>query len=102
MTELRPLPEISDVREAFQGADGGHDFKRVFNERGEDFDRFIKHVEAEALRRYAQERFLAYLLNPEIHWTEQPQGGLAADYAKRAHDLRDYADKIDPPREETL
>lgn len=96
MTELRPLPEISDVRELYQGGGTGHDFQRVFNERGEDFDRFIKHVEAEALRRYAQERFLAYLLNPDLHWTEQPRESVAQDYAKRALELRTHADLIDP------
>ncbi|WNN95142.1 hypothetical protein SEA_MAGRITTE_191 [Microbacterium phage Magritte] len=51
---------------------------------------------AQALRDYAQARFLDYLLSPDLHWTEQPRGGMAQDYAKRAHELREYADKIDP------
>lgn len=51
---------------------------------------------AQALRDYAQSRFLDYLTNPDLHWTEQPRGGVAAEYARRALELRTYADKIDP------
>jgi hypothetical protein len=49
MSDQTPYtPSLAEAREAFQGADGGHDFKRVFNERGLAFDRLIAQVRANA------------------------------------------------------
>jgi hypothetical protein len=50
-------PTVEDVREAYQVAGDGADFKRRFNERGTEFDRMIAAVEraarVEALREAA-------------------------------------------------
>lgn len=44
---------LESLREAYQGAEGGHDFKSVFNERGEEFDRFIGTLNEDIVREYA-------------------------------------------------
>lgn len=41
-------PETEEIREAYQIAGDGADFKRRFFERGEDFDSWLRNVKAEA------------------------------------------------------
>jgi hypothetical protein len=44
----------AEVRECFQASAEGLDFKRVYYERGETFDRWLAEVKAEALREAAE------------------------------------------------
>lgn len=53
----------------------------------------IAHIKSEALREYAENRYLAYLKDPELPWQEQPKG-MARDYAMRAADLIQEADRL--------
>jgi len=48
-------PTVSEVREAYQAAGEGIDFKRRFNERGDEFDTWLAHVQADARKEALRE-----------------------------------------------
>ena len=63
-----------------------------------EFRRWLKahdaEVAAQALRDYAQARYLDHLDDPDLPWIEQPSP-MARDYARTTAALRDRANQIE-------
>lgn len=103
-----PAPTLRDHVRALTGAtDAGLDELGGFTGEPAVTDEMAEHdrqvaalspplnrVRAEALRTYAQKRYLAFLEFPERDWLDQPEG-TARHYAKVAADMLAEADRIE-------